>query len=158
MGPNSCPHFLRYSVLAPGGRERSQIRQALRRAVFTAARDEETAGNAARIRDAAVMMHGWAAWIPARLTAVGYATAGHFDEALAALRALSVEGDASTSKRSENLLARVGIAALAIQDKPDETVTERGVRGARAVNRMVFRLLLIWAVIIAAMTLYGLTR
>lgn len=129
-----------------------------RRAVFTAARDEETAGNAARIRDAAVMMHGWAAWIPARLTAVGYATAGHFDEALAALRALSVEGDASTSKRSENLLARVGIAALAIQDKPDETVTERGVRGARAVNRMVFRLLLIWAVIIAAMTLYGLTR
>lgn len=129
-----------------------------RRAVFTAARDEETAGNAARVRDAAVMMHGWAAWIPARLTAVGYATAGHFDEALAALRAPSVDGEASTSKRSENLLARVGVAALAIQDEPDETVTERGVRGARAVNRMVFRLLLIWAVIIAAMTLYGLTR
>ncbi len=129
-----------------------------RRAVFTAARDEEGAGNAARIRDAAVMIHGWFAWIPARLTAVGYATAGNFDEAFAALRAPSAERDASTSEHSEHLLARVGLAALSIQDKPDETATERGIRGATAAKRLVFRLLLIWAVIISAMTLYGLTR
>ena len=129
-----------------------------RRAVFTAARDEEGAGTAARIRDAAVMIHGWFAWIPARLTAVGYATAGNFDEAVAALRAPSAERDASTSEHSEHLLARVGLAALSIQDKPDETATERGIRGATAAKRLVFRLLLIWAVIIAAMTLYGLTR
>lgn len=129
-----------------------------RRAVFTAARDEEDAVNAARIRDAAVMIHGWFAWIPARLTAVGYATAGNFDEAFAALRAPSAERDASTSEHSEHLLARVGLAALSIQDKPDETATERGIRGATAAKRLVFRLLLIWAVIISAMTLYGLTR
>lgn len=129
-----------------------------RRAVFTAARDEEGAGNAARIRDAAVMIHGWFAWIPARLTAVGYATAGNFDEAFAALRAPSAERDVSTSEHSEHLLARVGLAALSIQDKPDETATERGIRGATAAKRLVFRLLLIWAVIISAMTLYGLTR
>lgn len=129
-----------------------------RRAVFTAARDEEGAVNAARIRDAAVMIHGWFAWIPARLTAVGYATAGNFDEAFAALRAPSAERDASTSEHSEHLLARVGLAALSIQDKPDETATERGIRGATAAKRLVFRLLLIWAVIISAMTLYGLTR
>ena len=129
-----------------------------RRAVFTAARDEEGAGNAERIRDAAVMIHGWFAWIPARLTAVGYATAGNFDEAFAALRAPSAERDASTSEHSEHLLARVGLAALSIQDKPDETATERGIRGATAAKRLVFRLLLIWAVIISAMTLYGLTR
>ena len=129
-----------------------------RRAAFTAARDEESAGDAAQIRDAAVMLHGWLAWIPARLTAVGYATAGNFDEALAALRAPSTERDASTSEHSEHLLARVGVAALSIQDEPDETATERGIRGAAAAKRLVFRLLLIWAVVIAAMTLYGLTR
>ncbi len=129
-----------------------------RRAVFTAARDEESDGNAAQIRDAAVMLHGWLAWIPARLTAVGYATAGNFDEALAALRAPSAERDASTSEHSEHLLARVGVAALSIQDDPDETATERGIRGAAAAKILVFRLLLLWAVVIAAMTLAALTR
>ena len=129
-----------------------------RRAVFTAARDEESAGNAARFRDAAVMLHGWFAWIPARLTAVGYATAGNFDEAFAALRTPTAERDASTSEHSEHLLARVGLAALSIEDRPDETATERGVRGAIAAKRLVFRLLVIWVVVIAAMTLYGQTR
>lgn len=129
-----------------------------RRAVFTAARDEQTDGNPARIRDAAEMLHGWLAWIPARLTAFGYAAAGHMDEAIAALRAPTEDRDASTSARSENLLARVGIAALALQDRPDETPTERAMRGAESANHLVFKLLLIWAVIIAAMTLYGFTQ
>jgi len=129
-----------------------------RRAVFNASRDEQADGNSARVRDAAEMLHGWLAWIPARLTAVGYATAGHMDEALAALRAPTEDRDATTSERSENLLARVGIAALALQSKADETATERAIRGAEAANHLVFKLLLIWAVIIAAMTLYGLTQ
>ena len=129
-----------------------------RRAVFTAARDEQAEGNSARVRDAAEMLHGWLAWIPARLTAVGYAAAGHMDEALAALRAPTEDKDATTSERSENLLARVGIAALALQSRPEETVSERAVRGAQAANHLVFKLLLIWAVIIAAMTLYGFTQ
>lgn len=129
-----------------------------RRAVFNAARDAAEDGNAARIRDAAGMLHGWLAWIPARLTAIGYAAAGHMDEGLAALRAPSEDGDRTTSERSESLLARVGIAALALQDRPDETATERAIRGAEAANHLVFKLLLIWAVIIAAMTLYGFTQ
>ncbi len=129
-----------------------------RRAVFSVAREEESDSNVAMLRDAAVMLHGWLAWVPARLTAVGYATAGHFDEAVAAMRAPTEQRDATTSEQSENLLARVGTAALALQDKPDESITERGVRGAVAANRLVFRLLIIWAVIISAMTLYGLTR
>ena len=129
-----------------------------RRAVFSAARDDETDGNAARIRDAAEMLHSWLAWIPARLTAVGYAAAGHMDEAIAALRAPTEDHEATTSERSENLLARVGAAALALQDRPDETPVERAIRGAQAANHLVFKLLLIWAVIIAAMTLYGFTQ
>jgi len=129
-----------------------------RRAVFNAARDEEASGHAVRIRDAANMLHGWLAWVPARLAAVGYATAGHFDEAIAAMRAPTEQRDATTSEHSESLLARVGTAALALQDREDESLTERGVRGAVAAKQLVFRQLIIWAVIIAAMTLYGLTR
>jgi len=129
-----------------------------RRAVFNATRDDQADSNSAGIRDAAEMLHGWLAWIPARLTAVGYAAAGHMDDALAALRAPTEDREATTSERSENLLARVGIAALALQDRPDETATERAIRGAEAANHLVFKLLLIWAVIIAAMTLYGFTQ
>ncbi len=129
-----------------------------RRAVFSAARDEQEAGSSARIRDAAEMLHSWVAWIPARLTAVGYAAAGHMDDAIAALRAPSEDREQSISERSESLLARVGVAALALQHRPDETATERAIRGAQAANHLVFKLLLIWAVIIAAMTLYGFTQ
>lgn len=129
-----------------------------RRAVFNAARDEEADGHVVRIRDAAIMLHGWLAWVPARLVAVGYATAGHFEEAIAAMRAPTEQRDATTSEHSESLLARVGTAALALQDRADESLTARGVRGAVAAKQLVFRQLTIWAVIIAAMTLYGLTR
>ena len=131
-----------------------------RRAVFSASRSEgsEPSDDSAMMRDAAVMLHGWLAWIPARLTAVGYAAAGHFDEAIAAMRAPTEQRDATTSEKSEHLLARVGVAALALVDKPDESITERGVRGAESANQLVFRQLIIWAVIISAMTLYGLTR
>jgi membrane protein required for beta-lactamase induction len=97
------------------------------------------------------------AWVPARLTAFGYVAAGHADDAIAAFRASAEQREASLSEHSENLLARVGVAALALQDRDDESITERGVRGARAANKLVFRLLLFFAVIIAAMTLYGLS-
>ena len=126
-----------------------------RRAVFNAARDEEKEGATARIRDAAVMLHGWLAWVPARLTAIGYGIAGHFDGALAAWRTQQEPAPTSTSEASELLLGRVGVGALALHDSDDEDLSDRGVRGASAANKLVFRLLLIWAVIIAALTLYG---
>jgi AmpE protein len=128
-----------------------------RRAVFQAGRDESGMASIEPLRDAAVMLHGWLAWIPARLTAIGYAVAGHFDAALAAWRGDSDAHAGTTSENSERLLARVGVAALALDTGADEDLTARGVRGATAAKRLVFRLLLIWAVIIAAMTLYGWT-
>ena len=127
-----------------------------RRAVFNATRGDDAAETDTRVRDAAVMLHGWLAWIPARLTAIGYAVAGHFDAALAAWHTPDDTPPHTPSESSEALLARVGVGALALVDD-DEDLTARGVRGATAANRLVFRLLLIWAVIIAAMTLYGWT-
>ena len=129
-----------------------------RRAVFCAARDEDTCDTTDRQRDAATLLHGWLAWVPARLTAIGYAAAGNFDTALGAWRAPTEEKTDSPSEYSEHLLARVGVGALALSDDGDEDLVARGVRGATAANRLVFRLLLIWAVVIAAMTLYGWTQ
>ena len=114
-----------------------------RRAVFAAARDEESAGTSGRMRDAAVFLHGWFAWIPARLTAIGYAAAGNFDPALGAWRAPTEQKSDSPSEYNEHLLARVGVGALALGVDADEDLVSRGVRGATAANRLVFRLLLI---------------
>jgi len=129
-----------------------------RRAVFVAAREEESSGMPERLRDAAIVLHGWLAWIPARLTAIGYAAAGNFDSALGAWRAPTEQESDSASEYNEHLLARVGVGALALGDDSDEDLVTRGVRGATAANRLVFRLLLISAVVIAAMTLYGWTQ
>ena len=150
-----------------------------RRAVFNAAREGEVdngdvpddagdggdgdgddavvpqSGTSTRLCRAAIQLHGWLAWIPARLTAIGYAVAGHFDAALHAWREPQDPSPASTSEGSELLPARVGVGALALHDEDGETLSERAVRGATAANRLVFRLLLIWAVVIAALTLYG---
>lgn len=129
-----------------------------RRAVFAASREEEISGTSEALRDAAIELHGWLAWIPARLTAIGYATAGNFDTALGAWRAPTEQSSDSLSESNEHLLARVGVSALALGADDDEDLAERGTRGATAANRLVFRLLLIWAVVIAAMTLYGWTQ
>jgi len=129
-----------------------------RRAVFAASREQEPSGTFEQFRDAAISLHGWLAWVPARLTAIGYATAGNFDTALGAWRAPTEQSSDLPSEYSEHLLARVGVSALALGDDDDEDLVQRGVRGATAANRLVFRLLLIWAVVIAAMTLYGWTQ
>lgn len=125
-----------------------------RRAVFRSARDDDN-GMALQIRDSAMLLHGWLAWIPARLTAVGYAMAGSFDGAQHAWRAPVSEDEQRKHETSEQMLARIGVGALALHDLEGETDSERGIRGARAANGMVFRLLFIWAAVIAAMTLYG---
>lgn len=127
-----------------------------RRAVFCADREEQCESTTERIRDAATRLHGWLAWIPARLTAIGYAAAGHFDAATGAWRAPSEHMEDSVSERNDRLLARVGVAALALPEGDD--LTERAIAGALAANRLVFRLFMIWAVVIAAMTLYGWTQ
>lgn len=124
-----------------------------RRAVFNAARDEENANMA--VLKASEMLHGWLAWVPARLTAIGYAMAGSFEGALHAWRNHGESKALPQHEQSESLLARVGVGAMSLQDLEGESASDRGVRGATTANGLVFRLLFIWAAVIAAMTLYG---
>ena len=126
-----------------------------RRAVFNASSDDDIHKTTDMVLEAAGQLHGWLAWIPARLTAIGYAMAGSFEGALSAWRTLDGASAKTQSEHSEALLARVGIGALALQSNEDESASKRGVRGATAANGLVFRLLFIWAAVIAAMTLYG---
>ena len=100
-------------------------------------------------------LHGWAAWVPARLTVFGYALAGNFDGAIAAWRNHDASAAESTGEQNENLLARVGVAAMALTPQDGESIQDRGIRGAIAASELVLRLLGIWAFVIAAMTLYG---
>jgi AmpE protein len=152
-----------FVVLGPVGAWAYRVTDLMRRrAVFNAAREEAAAdgeiaksGTNDRLLQAASQLHGWLAWIPARLTAVGFGLAGSFDGAIHAWRTPEESETLTLGEQSEHLLARVGTAALAMHKLEGETDTERAVRGATAANGMVFRLLFIWAAIIAAMTLYG---
>jgi AmpE protein len=126
-----------------------------RRAVFLAGQSSDAEDTSELQREAIERVHGLLAWIPARLTAAVYGMAGSFDGAKTAWK--TVEGDAllTLSEHSERLLARVGTGALLLETEPGETDSERGVRGATAANGLVFRSLVIWAVVIGVMTLHG---
>ncbi len=130
-----------------------------RRAVFNLTRKEEGGGISQQTVEGTQLVHGWLAWVPARLSAIGYAMAGSFEGALQAWRKPLPATDDTRSlhinEQSESLLARVGTGALALHDIDGESESERGVRGATTANGLVFRLLFIWAAVIAAMTLYG---
>ena len=145
-----------FIVLGPLGAWTYRVTDLIRRcAVFKSARDDSGARSASLVVGAAEDLHGWLAWIPARLTAFGYALAGNFDAALGAWRAPIPRGPEELHKRSENLLARVGVGALALHPIDDEIVTDRSIRGVIAAKKLVLRSLFIWAAAVAAMTLYG---
>lgn len=109
---------------------------------------------AARAREAAELVHALLAWVPARLTALGYALVGSFDTARQAWSSIGVE-PLGIGKSSERLLARVGLAAMSITPVAAESDKDRQTRGARAAKTLVFRTLVFWLVAIAALTLAG---
>jgi AmpE protein len=145
-----------FIVLGPLGAWLYRVIDLIRhRAVFNAWSKDDIDSNQELLRGAAENLHGLIAWVPARISAAIYGLAGNFEAAAHSWRAAEGDELLTRSERNERLLARVGTGAMALQDEPDEEASDRAIRGATAANGLVFRSLLIWALIIGAMTLYG---
>lgn len=86
-------------------------------------------------------------WLPAQVTAAGYALAGCFEEAVSAWRDF---GDKLRLGASETLLGRVGIGALTHRggEEPSEGFAE-----IRRSMEMVWRTLALWVTLLGLVTL-----
>jgi len=138
---------------------RRAVFQAERLAVNDAAAGAQSDGRAdqaaaSAARDATEQAQALLAWLPARLTALGYALTGSFDTARHAWSGLGIER-VTLGLGNERLLARVGLGAMALTPIEGETEEQRQIRGARAAKTLVFRTLVFWLVVIAALTLVG---
>lgn len=116
--------------------------------------DPETGETGGQAGAAVRTLHGILAWPSARLLAAGYMLAGNFEEAVAAWRVSGREFVLRFYETTEEVLARVGIAASgrAALDVNDSAEALRRIRAARA---LILRTLwMIWCPIIAVLTLY----
>jgi len=102
-------------------------------------------------RDWAERLRAMLVWIPARLTALGYALAGHFDAAFEGWQDAAAEMPAGAGS-SEHLLVETGLGALDLRDRDDVWT---GASAPRAAMRLVWRTLTLWLVVVAVLTLAG---
>ncbi len=107
-------------------------------------------GGEGEFGDSVALLLAILAWIPARLTALGYALSGHFDAAMEGWRTAhqthpqGVEG-------SERVLAETGLGALDVSVAEDD----EALAPPRAAMRLVWRTLVVWLVGLSLMTLAG---
>lgn len=104
----------------------------------------------AEFRTAAGRMHGVLAWLPAHLTAMGYALAGSFEDAVSDLRSYYSTCDLHFFQVSNDVLMCTGLGALRAA-----TGQEAGMARLKSALGLVRRTLFIWLVIYALITLFG---
>jgi membrane protein required for beta-lactamase induction len=119
-----------------------------RRAVYEAQRNN--APERAQPYDQVELQHGVLAWVPARLTCLGYALAGSFEDALSAWRHYGEQAASRFFDINDELVAAVGRAALA---RPVDELVD--IDCVNAAMRLMKRTLFIWVTVIALMTLFG---
>lgn len=98
-------------------------------------------------------LHTGLVWIPARLTALGYALSGHFDAALEGWRSAH-QTHSQGAEGSDRVIAETGLGALDLRDETSPELDEYQ-KPVRAAMRLVWRNLTIWLVAISVMTLAG---
>lgn len=104
----------------------------------------------AEFHTAAARLHGVLAWLPAHLTAVGYALAGSFEDAVSDLRTYYSTCTLRFFQVSNDVLMCTGLGALRAA-----TGQEAGVVRLKSALGLVRRTLFIWLVIYALITLFG---
>ena len=130
--------FLVAGPLGPAFAFGFRVLNSLRRYTATLPGGEE-------LHRAAALLHGLAAWIPARITSASFALAGNFDDAIDAWRGLPANREVNLSEGSDSVLGAVGSQALG--ERPDR------VRGAVAlVQRSLF---FVWGPIVAVAVILG---
>lgn len=104
----------------------------------------------AEFHTAAARLHGVLAWLPAHLTAVGYALAGSFEDAVSDLRSYYSTCNLHFFQVSNDVLLCTGLGALRAA-----AGQEAGVVRLKSALGLVRRTLFIWLVIYALITLFG---
>ncbi|MEM9172147.1 MAG: regulatory signaling modulator protein AmpE [Pseudomonadota bacterium] len=99
-------------------------------------------------------VHAWLAWAPARLTALGFSLAGHYDAAIESWRGAALAG-MPRSQSNAMLLQQVGLAAMSLVRQTDESDEDWAVRRVSRARKLVYRTLGFWLVGIALLTLVG---
>lgn len=91
-------------------------------------------------------------WIPARLTAFGYALSGHFEGAVLRWREAAAASE-HWLLSSDPVLAAAGFGALHLEDEPRDNGTWNHV--LQSAMSLVWRTLVLWVFVIALLTLAG---
>lgn len=145
-----------FMVLGAGGAWLYRVSDMLRRrAAFEAARQ-----GVPRMRgdlgSVLAVIHGVLAWLPARLTALAYAFAGSFEDAVGNFRSAVERVGPATGllDRAEDLLAHAGKGSLqpSLATVPADALDVATARGAW---RIVQRSLWIWIAVIALLVITG---
>jgi membrane protein required for beta-lactamase induction len=103
--------------------------------------------------DAARRLHAILAWLPARLTAFGYALCGSFEDALHAWRARA-GGNGSYAESHFAVLVTTGLGALRVGTSAPEDV-ELQAEEVQTALALCWRALIAWLCLIALITLAG---
>lgn len=108
---------------------------------------------------AATRLHATLDWLPARLTALGYAVSGSFVDAIANWRANASSLAGKWEGSSVVVLLASGLGALQLDAEHTQAIAESDVQTelaqVKSAQALVWRTLVAWLLVIALMTLAG---
>lgn len=140
-----------FLLLGPTGAWIFRVLDLMRRRIWFKSGRDESGTNTREIVWMSRVLHGFFAWLPARLLAIGYALAGSFEDAMAGWRKDYSKEIVTFYEQTETILSRVGDGALSMP--ASDAVPAPGERARSAMNLIIRTLWLIWCPIIAVLTL-----
>jgi len=144
-----------FMVLGPSGAWLYRVSDLLRRrAVFESRRQELSQANEHAYVRTAQSVHRWLSWLPARVTALFFPLAGSFDDAITGWRAYFGRATEQFFDANDQILVYVGRGALRLAETA-ASGTSTEVEAVRAALRLVQRTLVVWLVLLSALTLVG---